>query len=227
MATAIWAQERPRPRGRSFNFARQFHDRDSLERDGFKLLFYSNAPAFDPDIKAAMFDTFFKVYPELVARFNPEAAKVVVFMVDTTYDGIAATFGGIVRYNPQWFVKNPKDIDVVTHEVMHIVQSYGRNQVPGWVTEGIADYVRHKYGLHNPEAGWSLTPLRPDHKYTNSYRITARFFVWLENTKDPEIVTKLNRAASEDRFTDSIWEDLTGKSIDDLWQEYVKSADTN
>jgi hypothetical protein len=32
---------------------------------------------------------------------------------------------------------------VLTHEMMHIVQSYPDGQ-PGWLVEGIADYVRWK-----------------------------------------------------------------------------------
>jgi hypothetical protein len=195
--------------------------RDSVEQNGYNLVYNSNDATFSPEVKKTLVSAFFEVYPPMVERFNKDAAKRVVFVVDTGYHGVAATSGRRVVFNPQWFIKNPKDIDVVTHEVMHIIQNYGRSRVPGWVTEGIADYARYKYGLYNKEANWSLTELRPDHGYTSSYRVTARFFVWLEEREDPQIVDKLDAAARQDKFDDDIWERLTGRTIDQLWADYV------
>ncbi|MDR3266184.1 MAG: basic secretory family protein, partial [Tannerella sp.] len=106
---------------------------------------------------------------------------------------------------------------------MHIVQAYERTPVPGWLTEGIADYARYKYGLYNKEGGWSLTEFRPEHHYTNSYRITARFFAWLEENIDPKIIDKLDIAARDNKYHDGIWEEITGKSVDELWTEYSKN----
>ncbi len=48
---------------------------------------------------------------------------------------------------------------------MHIVQNYGRSTRPGWLTEGIADYVRYKYGVDNVGSKWAL----PDYKAGQSY----------------------------------------------------------
>jgi hypothetical protein len=198
----------------------EYPQKDSLECDGYKLVFYSNAPDFSPAVKIAFVKTFFTVYPVLVERYNKNAPKKVIFAVDTNYHGVAVSFCEMVFFDPDWFAENPNDFDVVTHEVMHIVQSYGRNRVPVWVTEGIADYVRYKYGLHNREANWTLPELRPEHHYTGSYRITARFFVWLEEQRDPQIVDKLDKAARADKFSDNIWKDLTGYTIDELWEDY-------
>lgn len=198
----------------------EYPQKDSLEQNGYKLVFYSNASTFSPTVKDALIKTFFAVYPVLTERYNREAQRRVVFTVDTSYHGVAAASNGRVIFNPDWFAKNPNDLDVVTHEVMHIVQNYGRSRVPGWVTEGIADYVRYKYGLYNKEANWTLPELKPEHRYTSSYRVTARFFAWLEERRDPQIVDKLDKAARTDRFYDNIWEELTGRSIDELWDDY-------
>jgi hypothetical protein len=195
--------------------------KDSVEQNGYKLIYNSNDTTFSPEVKKVLINTFFEVYPPMVERFNKDATKRVVFAVDTTYRDIAATSGGRIVFNPQWFVRNPKDIDIVTHEVMHIIQNYGRSRVPGWVTEGIADYARYKYGLYNSEANWSLTELKPEHNYTSSYRITARFLVWLETYKDQQIVDKLDAAARQNMFDDNIWERLTGSAIDRLWADYA------
>jgi hypothetical protein len=134
---------------------------------------------------------------------------------------VAATSNGVVVYSPEWLKNNPEDIDVVTHEAMHIVQNYGGNRVPGWVTEGIADYVRYKFGINNPAAKWALPNWDAKHNYTNSYRITARFFNWIEAKVKPGAMVALNQAARENKFSREIWEQTTGKSLDDLWAAYV------
>jgi hypothetical protein len=201
----------------------EYQQKDSIERDGYKLVFYSNAPDFSPTVMDAFIKTFFTVYPVLVEQYNKNASKKVFFAVDTNYHGVAVTYNNRVFFNPEWFVKNPNDFDVVTHEVMHIVQSYGRNRVPVWVMEGIADYVRYKYGLYNREANWMLPELKPEHHYTGSYRITARFFAWLEEQRYPQIVNKLDKAARENKFSDNIWKELTGYTIDELWEDYRRT----
>jgi len=202
--------------------------KDSITKNGFKLVFISNDPTFSPTVKAALIKTFFTVYPPIVERFNKESLRRVIFAVDTAYDNIAITMdGGLVVFNPKWFVHNPEDFDVVTHEVMHIAQEYGRNlgnNVPVWVTEGIADYVRYRYGIHNAEANWNLPdPLWTIHHYTNSYKITARFFVWLEERKDPQIIDKIDAAARNHKYHSNIWVELTGRTIDELWEDYNRS----
>jgi hypothetical protein len=84
--------------------------------------------------------------------------------------------------------KHPEDLDVVTHEVMHIVQNYDRSTLPGWLTEGIADYVRYKYGVDNAGSKWALPYYKAGQSYKNSYRITARFLNRLENNRHSRIV---------------------------------------
>ena len=170
-----------------------------------------------------MIDAFFEVYPKEAARFNPNTQKKVIFVIDSSYKGVAATGGGIIRYSPDYLKAHPDDIDVVTHEAMHVVQDYGRGTGPGWLTEGIADYVRYKYGVNNEAGKWSLTPYRETHNYNNSYRITARFLVWLENNQRKTIVDELDTAMRAHTYTPEIWKDLTGKTLDELWLAYSQN----
>src|SRR5688500_4281902 len=136
---------------------------DSITRAPFTLVFINKDTSFNQVTKQRMVETFFKVYPQQVNRFNPNSLTRVVFFVDPAYKGVAAAGRGIVRYNPSWFVSHPDDIDVVTHEVMHIVQSYGRGAGPGWLTEDIADYVREKYGVDNATGKWALPKYDTSH----------------------------------------------------------------
>ena len=81
----------------------------------------------------------------------------MTFIIDPNYNGVAGTSNGRVVFSAKYMTAHPGDIDIVTHETMHIVQSYGnRSGMPGWLTEGIADYIRYAYGVDNKGAGWSL-----------------------------------------------------------------------
>jgi hypothetical protein len=196
---------------------------DSVTRGPYTLVFVNKEPGFDIRTKQRLIETFFKVYPQQVKRFNPNSLKRVVFFIDPAYQGVAAAGGGIVRYNPTWFQTHPDDIDVVTHEVMHIVQSYGRGAGPGWLTEGIADYVREKYGVDNATGKWALPKYDTSHAYTKSYRITARFLLWLEKKVRPTIVDELDAHLRAHTYKPETWQELTGKTLDELWKAYSAS----
>ncbi|KAA3438795.1 basic secretory protein-like protein [Rufibacter hautae] len=200
--------------------------KDSVTKGPYTLLFYNRDLAFAQEgeqIKKRMIDAFFKVYPQEAARFNPNTTKKVTFIIDPAYQGVAAASDGIIRYSPFWMLQHPGDIDVVTHEVFHLVQAYPHDAGPGWLTEGITDYVRYKFGVDNAGGGWSLTPFSPQHHYTNSYRITGRFLAWVEKNKNPKIVDNLDSALRKKTYTPELWVKLTGKTVDELWQQYASN----
>ncbi|MCF3111492.1 basic secretory family protein [Niabella sp. CC-SYL272] len=193
-----------------------------FEKGGFVLYFTSNETNFNEAVKKKMVDAFFTVYPILVKDFNSGAAKEVYFKVDTAYHGVAATGGGKVVYDPVWFAKHPGDVDVVTHEVMHIVQDYGNSVGPWWITEGIADYVRFKYGVDNNGAGWKLPAYSERQKYSDGYRVTARFLAWIDARVKSGTVKALDKALRNHTYTADSWKEITGNTLDDLWKAYSK-----
>ncbi|HEX2534350.1 MAG TPA: GH92 family glycosyl hydrolase, partial [Chitinophagaceae bacterium] len=194
---------------------------DSVTRNGFTLVFINRKKDFDTALKRRLIETHFTVYPEQVKRFNPNATRRVTFFIDPEYTGVAEAARGRVRFNPDWFRRNPNDIDVVTHEDMHIVQSYGRSTGPGWLTEGIADYVRYQMGVNNQGSGWALPAFDPKHSYANSYRITARFLAWMVKNVRPTLVDELDAALRKHTYTAETWKELTGKTLDENWQAYA------
>lgn len=196
---------------------------EALTRDGYSLhLVHKNAD-FPVEIKGRMIDTFFKVYPKLCADFNPAATKTVVFVLDGNIPYPAYASDGRIHFNGDWMRKAPgNDIDIITHETMHLVQAYP-NGNPGWVTEGIADYVRYKYGVDNKSNNWSLPAYSDKQHYTNAYRITARFFDWLEQNGHAGLVKKLDQTMRAQKYTDAFWKENTGKTIDELWADYAKA----
>ena len=149
-------------------------------KKGYQLTFTNYDATLDTAEQQRLINTFFIVYPELAKAYNKKTLKEVKMVIDTTYKGVAETDNGKVTISSAWLHKRPEDIDVVTHEVMHIVQDYGESTGPGWLTEGIADYARYKFGINNPAAKWALPDYKPTQKYTDAYRITARFLVWIE-----------------------------------------------
>jgi len=194
--------------------------KDSLTKDGYTLVFVSKDSAFSAT-KQRMIDTFFAVYPREAKRFNPRTLKKITFVIDPVYDGVAATGNGVATYNPAWLRKHPEDLDVVTHEVMHVVQAYPNGACPGWLTEGIADYVRYAYGVNNVRGEWKLPDYKAGQNYTNSYRVMARFLVWLEQHGHPKIVDALDAAARTRTYTPAVWQRQTGQSLDELWAAYA------
>jgi len=194
---------------------------DTLEKKGFTLIWINKDKSFSPETKQQLIDAYFTNYPKLAKKFNKKTRKEVTFVIDPEYDGVAATAGGIVRYSPAWLLKNPYDIDVVTHEVMHIVQAYPNGSGPWWVTEGIADYVRFKFGVANEKGNWRLPEFNEKQKYTDSYRVTARFFHWIETNKKKNFIKKLDKAMRDRTYNEEFWAKQTGKTIDELWSEYA------
>ena len=197
----------------------------TIKKGKFTLVFECKAPLFSQEINQKLIDTYFKVYPELVKQYNKKAPKIVTFVIDPDYDGVAGTSNDKVVFSVKYMTAHPNDIDVVTHETMHIAQAYGdESGIPGWLTEGIADYARYAFGVGNEKAGWSLPKFSASQNYQNSYRITARFLAWLEYSGHKGIVKKLDQAGRDKTYDDGeIWKKLTGKTIDELWLAYSQN----
>lgn len=192
-----------------------------FNKKGYQLTFINQDATLDTALQQRMVNTFFKVYPELAKAYNKKTAKEVTFVIDTAYKGVAETGNGRVTISSAWMHKHPEDIDVITHEVMHIVQDYGESSGPGWLTEGIADYARYKFGVNNTAAKWALPAYKSTQNYDNAYRITARFLVWIEEKVKPGIVKDLNKELHLHTFTDNSWKAETGKTLDELWKSYT------
>lgn len=194
---------------------------DVYTRHGIKLTFISQDTSFSPVEKSKLIETFFTVYPQLIKAYNKKSSRNVTFVIDTAYTGVAATSDDRVVFSSRYMKAHPKDIDVVTHEVMHIVQAYGGNSGgPGWLTEGIADYARSKYGVDNAGSHWTMPAWKATQNYDNSYRVTARFLTWLEEKVKAGIVKDFDSQLRAGTFTDASWKTETGKTLDTLWADY-------
>ncbi|TDQ07712.1 basic secretory peptidase family protein [Pedobacter metabolipauper] len=190
------------------------------------LTFVNKTGDLNATVKAGLLNVFKVNYQKMADVYNPAAKDKVIFVIEPGYKGVAATWGGsVIRYDPDWFRNNPKDLDVVTHEMMHVIQSYPPVADAGWVTEGIADYVRFTMGLTNAEANWSLPNFTSSQSYRDAYRVTARFFYWLEKHGYEGIVIKLDKSMRSGAYTTAaFWPANTGKTVDQLWTDYSNNS---
>lgn len=201
----------------------QVHNPDINEKNLITVDFESEDPDFDPLVKAGLVNIILEVYPKLLRDFNPDAVQNLKVRIDTAYAGVAYANNGEVTISSAWMKKRPEDLDLITHEVMHIIQSYPSKSGPGWLTEGIADYVRHVYGIDNVGAGWSLPDYDKKHKFSDSYRITARFLLWATEKYDKDLVVKLDRNLRNKTYTPELWKDYTDKTLEELWEDYSQN----
>lgn len=174
-------------------------------------------------------------YPKLVEMMPSkgyEAPKRFAIVFSADMQGVASTGGTRVTCAANWMRQNLKGEakGAVVHEMVHVVQQYGRarrsgrnaTRTPGWVVEGIADYVR--WFLYEPEShGAEITGRRAARaRYDASYRVSANFINWISNTYDEELLKKLNAAAREGRYSEDLWKEWTGRALKELdaeWKE--------
>jgi hypothetical protein len=141
----------------------------------------------------------------------------------------ASAFGAGVNLNLQWFraERDREARGAVVHELVHVVQQYRRSPrdpkllpTPGWLVEGIADYVR--WFQYEPQTkGAEITKENlAGAKFDASYRTSANFLNWVSQTYDKDLVRKLNGSAREGNYTESLWKDGTGKTVQELGHEW-------
>lgn len=131
--------------------------------------------------------------------------------------------GRTVVLDVDWFTRHPGDLGCIVHEVSHLVQAYEHfDGMPGWLVEGIADYARHRAGI---EDGWSIPKAYVEGtRYTNGYGVTAAFLVYLEDRYGSDLVVRLHRALKDGSYAVGLFEQLTGKDLEALWDEYKSES---
>jgi len=142
---------------------------------------------------------------------------------------VAATGGTTIRCAAAWFRRNLQGEakGALVHEMVHVVQQCGRTRLrpgaarpPGWLVEGIADYIR--WFLYEPQTrGAEITRRNlPGARYDGNYRISANFLNWVSGKHGRDVVPKLNAAIREGRYSEGLWKGLTGRTVQELGDEW-------
>ena len=169
----------------------------------------------------------------LITIWCPRIARVldveeyphnIDFTLQKSDEGIAYADSNAITVSSHWIEKYPGDIGLIVHEAVHVVQLYPEFD-PGWVTEGIADYIRwHLYEKKPLE--WF--PIGEEEKgYEAAYRITDGFFLWVTNFKNSDFIKILNTAMKNGEYEPDIFFQTTSKDLDPLWQEYIQFRKAN
>ncbi|MBS4178264.1 basic secretory protein-like protein [Lederbergia citrea] len=207
----------------------QQSDSQFFEKRGYELEVISDAN--NADLQAVIPDfveLYFKMFPKLVKDYAADrktAPTKVTLKFDPTYDGVAYASNGTIVVSVDYIVSRPYDVALFTHELSHIVQAYPRyDNSNWWLVEGISDYIRYAYGPH--DGRWMLPEeVKETDRYDSGYRVTARFLLWLEQHKNKTIVDQLNAQLQQKTYDLDSFKTLTGKSIDELWQEYKENPE--
>jgi hypothetical protein len=133
--------------------------------------------------------------------------------------GVAATSGGTINVAASYVLRHPDDDGMIVHELVHVVQAYP-NPDPGWLTEGIADYVRYWHY----EPGRRSFRITDRSSYRDAYGTTARFLAWLQVTKDDKIVHKLDAAMRKGEYRRELFQEVAGAPLDEVWAEFVAAT---
>ena len=156
--------------------------------------------------------------------------------------GVAATGGTRVTANSTWLKGelNREAVGALLHEEVHVVQQYGggrrsdpdtpRVRPPGWLVEGIPDYIRwflYEPQSHGADVTWMKTRHNLTLRYDARYRITANFLNYVVEHYDKEktLITQLNAACRQGKYSDDIWKERTGKTLTELNDEWKASVE--
>ena len=138
-------------------------------------------------------------YPKICEELRSDGFKprtLVTMTLKNDYRGVAATGGGRITGSVKYFKAHQDDVGAMVHETVHVVQNYRTRNNPGWLVEGIADYIRfYKY-----EPGKARNPDPDRAKYNGSYRVSTAFLSFASEKYDKELVRKLNKAMREGEY---------------------------
>jgi Peptidase of plants and bacteria/F5/8 type C domain len=163
-----------------------------------------------------------KAYPMINEALKSDGFKpatVISMTLKKDYKGVAATGGSRITGSVKYFQDHPDDLGAMIHETVHVVQRYRTRNSPGWLVEGVADYIR--FFKYEPGKIGRLNAERA--KYDGSYRVTAAFLNYTAEKYDKELVKKLNKALREGEYKEELWKELTKKTVQELGEEWKSS----
>ena len=130
----------------------------------------------------------------------------------------AQTIGTRIYLNGSWYGSNALSLELdLTHEMAHVAQQHTGESTWYW-TEGLAAYVCYKLGCTNGPTGPQVEPATPH--YTAGYWCTGAFLVFLDQVYGQQVVQRLNVELRKNSYSDRMFTEATGRSLDDLWKEF-------
>ena len=157
----------------------------------------------------------------LIPTKDHKVPKKIILKFKKSAEGIAHATGNTITVMSGWVEKHPDDIGLVVHEMVHVIQGYP-NGNPGWLVEGIADYLR--WAIFQGKSPDQFHRPKVKQGYKQSYQVAAGFLLWLESEISPGIISKLNSSMRKGKYNDDIFKTESKKSLDELWDMYTEKS---
>ena len=187
----------------------------------------TNAPELKGWAETNLAPVLVEWYPKIAAMLPSEGYTAPTHFSITLkpMDGVAYTSGRRITANSTWLQSEigHEAIGSLVHEAVHVVQQYHGGHNPGWLVEGIADYIRwFKYEpqSHGADIVWMRHQRNFTPQYDASYRVTANFLNWVTEKYDTNIVSQLNAAMRAENYDEALWKQYTGKTASELGDEW-------
>ncbi len=160
-------------------------------------------------------------YPRLNEDLKSEGytpSRYITITFSRRYRGVAEAYSaqGKILASVGWFKSHPEDVGALIHETTHIVQNYRGARNPGWLVEGLDDYIR--YFVFEPGKNHPIDPDRA--RYNAGYGVSAAFLSYVTETYKKDLIAQLNRLMREGTYTESTFQELTGKNLSELDEEW-------
>lgn len=174
-----------------------------------------------PDIAKRSYEILYDVYKNVFDYFNDGVYEDVTLRFTKNDYSPAYSDSRDVYLASEHMLANAKDVDCITHELIHCAQNHISVGDYVWLMEGLTDYGRYLFGLHNEDCGWSLAEYHSDQHYTDSYTVTAAFLKYVTDNYCEELPHIINRMFKNPQgYDDTIWEKNTGYTLEKLWELY-------
>lgn len=169
----------------------------------------------------ALVERWFPIVTSMLATQDYRVPDQIRIRILPTANAPAFASGNTITINGKWITDRPDDLGMVIHELVHVVQQYPRNdKKPGWLVEGIADYIR--WWRYEPEAPRPRLDYEKAN-FTDSYRTTAYFLAWVSRRYDMRLVPTLDLALRKAEDPLPVFHQLTGRNVEELWKEFIAS----
>ncbi len=140
----------------------------------------------------------------------------ITLTISASYRGVSGTAGDRILGSAAHFRGHRADVGAIVHETVHVAQGFRRGPRPGWLVEGICDYVR--FFRWEPANLGRIDPATA--RYDRGYRVTAAFLAYVIERYDRDLIRHLCRALRDGRYDDDLFRQLTGKTVRELDEEW-------
>ncbi|KAJ6640778.1 hypothetical protein Bhyg_05710 [Pseudolycoriella hygida] len=160
---------------------------------------------------------------DILSSPNYSPPTTINIKFDKDYNGVAYASENQIVGSVNYYRKNQADAGSMVHEMVHVIQHY--KKCPSWLTEGIADWIR--YFVYEPDR--KPKKPTPDQHYTNGYGVAAYFLQFIIDSPpklQPNMIYWVNKDCREGTYADSIWKRLTGKTVDQHWNDMMNTKES-